>query len=200
MADTATIEELQAAVQDGTTKLEEAIKSFEGLRSKGSASDLVKAGGALTSLERALGKAQFELDTFALVGVYTSIKNAVVKASANWDVRSLVEHDIATIRIDMPLGEGGVIDPEKVVVNTLGKKTVIRTGTGGGGGGRAKYEMKNDNTGETLAPRAFLEQFGQEALGDIAGKVLAEPQRYGLVDYATRAGVKLGWTKVEISS
>ncbi len=200
MVDTATIEELQAAVRDGSSKLEEAAKAFEALRTKGTASDLVKAGGALTSLERALGKAQFELDTFALVGVYTTIRNAVAKASGNWDINALVDHDVDHIRIDMPIVAGESIDPEKVSVNTLGKKTTIRTGTRTGGGGRAKYEMRNDNTGETLAPRAFLEQFGEEALGDVAGKVLAEPQRYGLVDYATRAGVKVGWSKVEISA
>ncbi len=193
----ATKQELEIAVNEATAKLEEAVKSFEAMRAKGTAADLVKSAGLVTNLTKLLTRAQREHETFALVGIYEGIKAEVLKI--RFDTKTLLAHQVEYLNIQVPFGDAGV-DVEKIVVNTLGRKTRVASTGGGGGGGRAKYEMRNDDSGETMTPRDFLEQFGEDALGDVAGKVLAEPSRYGLVDYAARAGAKVGWSKVEIAA
>lgn len=194
----ATKQELEIAVNEAAAKAEDAVKAFEAMRAKGTAAELVKAGALVTSTARALVNAEREHNTFALIGIYEGVKAAVLKL--NFDHKTLLAHDVDDLNIHIPFGADGV-DVEHVGVNTLGRKTRVAS-TGGGGGGRAKYEMRNSDSGETMTPRAFLEEHGETALGDVAGKVLAEPSRYGLVDYAERAGRKMDpqWDKVDIAS
>lgn len=194
----ATKQELEALVNDTANKLEVAVKRFEALRAKGSAAELVKAGAAMTTLTKTLAKVERDDKDFALVGIYEGIKAEVVKI--RFDTKVLAAHDVDYLNIQVPFTDAGV-NVEQIVVNTLGRKVRVASTGGGGGGGRAKYEMKNSESGETMTPRDFLETHG-DVLGDIAGKVLAEPSRYGLVDYAARAGAKLDpqWDKVEIAA
>ncbi len=191
-------DELVTLASQAKEGLATATKEFEALRAKGSATELVKAAQAVTTATRQTEKTEFEVNTFELVGIYEGIRGQVLEALKRWDVKTLLGKDVTTVHITVPIGADGTT-PEQVVVNTLGRKTIIR-GTSSGDGSRSKKEMFNEATGQTMTPRLFLEQFGGDVLGDIAAKALAEPARYGLVDYAERCARKqdAGWVKRDI--
>lgn len=200
------IEELQSQESECLTVLETATHAFESQRATADVNALVKLGQAVTSATRNAERASRELADFALVGIYENVKSAVLKVTDKMlsaaDVATLLDKGQSSVTVTLPLTSEGV-QADRVSVNTLGKRTVVRSGGGGGNGQRAKWEMRNTATGEGMSPRDFLEAHGDEAFGAdakvTAAMVLDAPARYGLTDYASRAGAKLTptWEKVE---
>ena len=186
------LKELQSTATEADDKAKAAVKAFDGLRASGSAEDIVKAAQAVTTSKKATERAAFEVNTFELVGIYEGIKAQVLDGTKRWDFKTLLGKDITNVRIDVPFGVDGIA-LDQVSVNTLGKRVAVRA-TGTGGGTRSRKEMFNESNGESMTPRDYLAA-REDVLGDITAKVLAEPSRYGLVDYAARCAAKedAGW-------
>lgn len=199
------VDELKVAESEALTKLEVAAKAFEAERGTAPVAELVKLGNAVTSATRVLERAARELADFELVGIYEAVKAGVLKmaekALSPSDIKTLQAKAVSTVTIVVPLTAEG-IEAERVSVNTLGKRTRVAS-TGGGNGTRAKWHMVNDASGETMECRDFLEAHGDEAFGTdakvTAQMVLEAPAKYGLSDYAARAGAKLDptWTRTQ---
>ena len=187
-----TKQELEIAVSEATAKAEGAVKAFEALRSKGTAAELVKAGALVTSTARAFVSAEREHNTFALVGIYESIKAAVLKLKIPSDTEAavLLGHDVDSLNIHIPFGSDGV-DVEKVGVNTLGRKT--RVASTGGGNGRGKNVYTGPD-GAQLTSRELVELHGDEVAGEQAAKVLDNPA-LGLTYMADRVAKAKGFEK-----
>lgn len=197
------IEELTLQASEATQAQETAVKAFEAQRGTASIVDLGKLANAVTSATRKAESTAKDLANFALVGIYEGIKSAMSKASdkmlSGADIATLLDKQVSSLTITVPFSADG-IDAEKIVVNTLGKRTVLRAT--GGNGTRARWHMVSAS-GETMECRAFLETHGDEAFGPdakvTAQMVLDKPAAYGLSDYAARAGAKLTptWERVK---
>ena len=186
----ATKEELVAVASEAKTELGKAQKAFEDLRKSGSAEDLVKAAHTVTTATRAQTKAQHESDTFELVAVYESIRAAVLTAAAKFDMAMLARHDVPAIVITVPVGTDGPVDADKLVVNTLGKRTVVKSG---GNGTRTRYVYGPDK----LNSRQVVETAGEAEVGaERMQQTLDDPSKFGLTHLADRIAGKLGWDKV----
>ncbi|KKN47213.1 hypothetical protein LCGC14_0665020, partial [marine sediment metagenome] len=86
------------------------------------------------------------------------------------------------------------VDADKVVVNTLGKRTVTRST--GEGGTRSRYVYGP----EGLNSRQVVEQHGADEVGDERrDATLAEPSKHGLTHLADRIAKKLEWDKTPAS-
>ncbi len=202
------VQELKVAESEALGKLESAAKAFEAQRGTAAVSDLVKLGNAVTSATRVLERATRELADFELVGIYEAIKAGVLKLTSkelgSTEVHTLQNKGVSSVTIVVPL-LADTVDPERVSVNTLGKRTRVAS-TGGGNGARAKWHMVNDASGEQMECRDFLEAHGEAAFGAdakvTAAMVLEAPAKYGLSDYAARAGAKLDptWSRVQKDS
>ncbi len=200
-----TIEELQVQATEAKGGLESAIKDFEAQRGTASIVDLGKLANAVTSATRKAESTARELSDFALVGIYEGVKAQVLKLGdkllAGADIATLLEKNVSTVTIFVPFSSEG-IETERVSVNTLGKRTTVRA-SGGSNGTRSRWEMVNDASGEAMECRAFLEMHGDAAFGAdakvTATMVLDAPAKYGLSDYAARAGAKLDptWTRTK---
>ena len=198
-----TVQELQAKAAECASALESAIKAFEAGRGSATVTELVKLGQAVTSATRSSERSTAELANFELIGIYENVKAQVLKLGDKLltaaDIETLMLKGMSSVTITLPLTVKG-IDPERISVNTLGKRTKVASG--GGNGTRARWEMRNTSSGEAMECRAFLEAHGDEAFGAdakvTAAMVLNEPARYGLSDYAARAGAKLTpeWERV----
>jgi hypothetical protein len=199
------VQELENAQLEAQAKLEEAVKQFEAERTTADVAVIVKLGNAVTSATRILERASTELANFELVGIYEAVKAQVLKLGdkvlAADSIKTLQSKNVSSVTIVVPL-TADAIEAERVSVNTLGKRTRVAS-TGGGNGARAKWHMVNDASGETMECREFLETHGDAALGTdakvTAAMVLEAPARYGLGDYAARAGRKLepSWSRVQ---
>ena len=200
------IAELQVKANEATQALDSATKDFEAQRGTASIVDLGKLANAVTSATRSAERAGVELANFALVGIYENVKSGILKLGdkllSGADIATLLEKNVSTVTVSIPLTSDG-IETERVSVNTLGKRTTVRA-AGTGNGTRARWEMRSAS-GESLECRAFLESDYGLALGEhkdggpMRDRVLAEPARYGLSDYAARAGQKCTpvWERVK---
>ena len=186
----ATKQELDTVASESKTDLGKAQKAFEDLRKNGSAEDLVKAAHTVTTATRSYGKAQTEADTFELVGVYGLIRAGIPKlAKEAFDMPTLLKYDVSSVTITVPVGTDP-LDIEKIVVNTLGKRTVVK---GVGNGSRTRYVYGPDK----LNSRQVVEAEGAAEVGaEKAEATLAEPSKFGLTHLADRIAGKLGWDKV----
>ena len=185
----ATKDELVAIASETATDANKATKAFEDLRKSGSAEDLVKAAHTVTTATRAHVKAQHERDTFELVAVYERIRAAVLPLVGKFDMATMQKHDVATVTITVPVGDGPV-EADKLVVNTLGKRTVTKAT--GNGGSRTRYVYGPDK----LNSREVVEREGANEVGaERAEATLAEPSKFGLTPLADRIAGKLGWDK-----
>ncbi len=185
----ATKQELDTVASESKTDLGKAQKAFEDLRKNGSAEDLVKAAHTVTTATRSYGKAQTEADTFELVAVYGAIRAAIVPLVAKFDMATMAKHDVGSIAITIPVSVDPV-DAALVVVNTLGKRTVVK---GSGNGSRTRYVYGPDK----LNSRQVVEAEGAAEVGaEKAEATLAEPSKFGLTHLADRIAGKLGWDKV----
>lgn len=192
MADT-TREELIAVAKTANGVLTEANKAFQALRAEGSAADLVTASQAVVKSQKAFDRAQHEADTFELIGVYENVRKAVlldvVKAGVI-DVKLLAKHDVSAVTITIPVSTEGPVDPDKIVVNTLGKRTVVKSGNGGS---RTRYVYGP----EKLNSRQLVEQFGADEVGaEKSEATLENPSKFGLTHLADRIAKKLDFDKV----
>lgn len=187
----ATKDELVALASETKAGVNKAQKAFEGLRAGGSAEDLVKAAHEVTTAARAFKKAQHEADTFELVAVYEAVRAAVLKGvTASIDMPMLLKHEVASVIITVPVGDGPV-EADKLVVNTLGKRTVVKAS--GGNGSRTRYVYGPDR----LNSRQVVEQHGADEVGpERAEATLAEPSKFGLTHLADRIAGKKDWDKV----
>ena len=185
-------EALDELAATATNELGEATKAFESLRKNGSAEELVKAANTVTKATSAAKKAQHEAETFELVAVYTGIRAAVMPiATKSIDFGMLIKHEVKSVVITIPVMEDGSVDVEKVSVNTLGKRTVVKSS--GNGGSRTRYVYGP----EGLNSRQLVEQFGAVEVGsEKAEATLAEPSKYGLTHLADRIAKKLDFDKV----
>ena len=185
----ATKDELVALASEAKTVQAKSQKAFEDLRKSGSAEDLVKAAHTVTTASRAFTKAQHESDTFELVAIYEGIRAAVLPLTAKFDMRTLLKHDVSAVVITVPVGEGAV-DADKLVVNTLGKRTVVKSN---GNGSRTRYVYGPDR----LNSRQVVEAQGEGEVGsERTQQTLDEPSKFGLTHLADRIAGKLGWDKV----
>ena len=186
----ATKDELVALASESKAELDKVQKAFEGLRAGGSAEELVKSAHAVTTATRAHSKAQNEADTFELVAVYENVRTAVLKGVVpNIDMAALAKHDVPAIIITVPVGDGPV-EADKLVVNTLGKRTVIKSG---GNGTRTRYVYGP----EKLNSRQVVEAHGEGEVGtERSQATLDEPSKFGLTHLADRIAKKLDWDKV----
>ncbi len=201
------VQELEQTVREAADALGSAVKAFEAGRGTAAVADLVKMGNAVTSNTRTLERATRELADFELVGIYEAVKAGVRKlvesnkALGPGEVETLQGKGVSTVTIVVPLLANSV-DHDRVSVNTLGKRTRVAA-TGGGNGARAKWHMVNDASSESMECRDFLEKYGEQAFGAdakvTAQMVLDAPAKYGLSDYAARAGAKLDptWTRTQ---
>jgi hypothetical protein len=197
-----TIQELEVNETQAKAGLESAIKDFEAQRGTASIVDLGKLANAVTTATRKAESAIRELADFALVGIYEAVKVQIEKLGDKLlhptDVATLLEKQVSMLSISVPLSADGL---GTIVVNTLGRKT--RVASTGGNGTRARWEMRCGS--ESMECRAFLESDYGLALGEhkdgglMRDRVLAEPARYGLSDYAARAGAKCDpvWERVK---
>ena len=186
----ATKQELDTVASESKTDLGKAQKAFEDLRKNGSAEDLVKAAHTVTTATRSYGKAQTEADTFELVAVYETIRAAILSLTPKaFDMATMARHNVAAVTITVPVGDGPV-ESDKLVVNTLGKRTVVK---GAGDGSRTRYVYGPDK----LNSRQVVEAEGAAEVGaEKAEATLAEPSKFGLTHLADRIAGKLGWDKV----
>lgn len=199
------VQELQVKENEARDVLEKAIKAFEAIRATGAIADILKLGNAVTTGTKVLERASRELADFELVGIYEAIKSGALKMAEKvlspGEVRTLQDKGVSSVTIMLPLTADS-IEVERVSVNTLGKRTRVAA-TGGGNGARAKWHMVNDASGESMECRDFLEAHGEAAFGAdakvTAEMVLKAPAKYGLSDYAARAGAKLDptWSRVQ---
>jgi len=186
----ATKEELVALASETKADLGKAQRAFENLRKDGSAEDLVKAAHTVTTATRTQSKAQNEADTFELVAVYEAIRAAVLPLTVKFDMAMMAKHNVDALLIGIPVTTDGPVDADKLVVNTLGKRTVIKSG---GNGSRTRYVYGPDK----LNSRQLVEQHGEAEVG--AGKTQAtldEPSKFGLTHLADRIAKKLDMDKV----
>lgn len=186
----ATIQELQETSNVATRAAVDAVKAFEELRKEGSAEELVKAASTVTSTKRVMDKAEFEVNTFELVGIYEGIKEQTLKAAEKWDFKTLLSKEITTVRIDVPFGSDGIA-VEQVSVNTLGRKVAVRAS--GGGGQRSRYVYGPDGQNSRDYVAAHGPEAGVEA--EQIQKTLDEPSKFGLTHLADRIATKLGHEK-----
>ncbi len=187
-----TKEELDIVANSAAGELTDANKAFETLRTSGSAEDLVKAANAVTKATRTADKAKHEADTFELVAVYESIRSDVMKhVAGKIDMTLLAVHDVKSVTITVPVDADNAIEADKVSVNTLGKRTVLKAT--GNGGTRSRYVYGPDK----LNSRELVEQFGPDELGaEKTQATLDEPSKHGLTHIADRIANKLGYDKV----
>lgn len=200
-----TIQELEAQESESYSALDTATKAFEAVRATASITDLQKLANAVTTATRTAERAATELANFALIGIYEQVKSVLLKLGdkllTGADIATLLDKNVNSVTVTLPLTADG-IEAGRIAVNTLGKRTVVKSG-GGGNGQRAKWLMRNTADGATMSPRDFLEAHGDEAFGAdakvTAQMILDKPAAYGLTDYAERAGAKLTptWEKVE---
>ena len=184
----ATKEELVSLASETKTDVSKAAKAFEDLRKSGSAEDLVKAAHTVTTATRIHVKAQNEADTFELVAVYGAIRASIVPLVSKIDMSLLAKHNVAAITVTIPVSADPV-DADKLVVNTLGKRTVTK---GSGNGSRTRYVYGPDK----LNSREVVEREGANEVGaERAEATLAEPSKFGLTHLADRIAGKLGWAK-----
>ena len=185
-----TKQELDTVASESKSDLGKAQKAFEDLRKSGSAEDLVKAAHIVTTATRSHGKAQTEADTFELVAVYETIRAAALPLAPGGKVtETLLRHNVASITITIPV-QTEPINAEQVIVNTLGKRTVVK---GSGNGTRTRYVYGPDK----LNSRQVVETEGAAEVGEEkAAATLAEPSKFGLTHLADRIAGKLGWDKV----
>ncbi len=182
-------DELVALASETKTEVGKAQKAFEALRASGSAEELVKAAHVVTTATRAYSKAQHEADTFELVAVYGAIRAAVAPLVAKFDMATMGKHDVSAITITVPVSTEP-LDIEKLVVNTLGKRTVVK---GGGNGQRTRYVYGPDK----LNSRQVVEAHGADEIGaERTQATLDEPSKFGLTHTADRIAKKLDWDKV----
>jgi len=187
-----TRQELEVIAKDAKSAFEAANKEFTGLRKDGSAADIVKAATTVTKAERAATKSQSDVDTFELVAVYEGIRAAVLPLVHKFDMATMGRHEIANVTITVPVGPEPV-EADKVVVNTLGKRTVVKSG---GNGSRTRYVYGP----EGLNSRQVVEQHGADEVGDERrDATLAEPSKHGLTHLADRIAKKLEWDKTPAS-
>lgn len=175
------------------TAIEEAVAAndaFEALRKEGSATDLVKAAGVVAKATKLAEKAKHEADTFELIGVYEAIRAVAVKHVVGAiDVPMLAKHDVQAVTITVPV-QSEPIEPDKIVVNTLGKRTVIKSG---GNGTRTRYVYGPDK----LNSRQLVEAYGADEVGEEKQQAtLDEPSKHGLTHLADRIAKKLEFDKV----
>lgn len=186
-----TKDELELVAKTANDEMAEATNVFEALRKGGSASDLVKAANTVTKATRVAEKAQHEADTFELVGVYEAIRAVAVKyVIGAVDMAMLAKHDVKAVTITVPV-QTEPVEPDKIVVNTLGKRTVLKAS--GNGATRTRYVYGP----EKLNSRQLVEQYGADEVGDErAEATLDEPSKYGLTHLADRIAKKQDFDKV----
>lgn len=199
------IQELEVQATEAKGAQESAVKEFEAQRGTASIVDLGKLANTVTSATRKAESTARELADFALVGIYEAVRSSIFKSIEKMlpkvDVVTLIDKGVSSLTITLPLNMD-VLEAEKIVVNTLGKRTVVRKG--GGNGTRARWHMVSPS-GESMECREFLETHGDEAFGldakVTAQMVLEAPAKYGLSDYAARAGAKLtpAWERIQKS-
>ena len=185
-----TKQELDESAKVAANELAEANKAFEALRKDGSAEDLVKASNIVVKAANSAKRSRHEADTFELVAVYESIRavtmSHVVKAV---DMALLAKHDVNSITITVPV-QSEPVAAEKLTVNTLGKRTVVKSS---GNGSRTRYVYGPDK----LNSRELVEAFGADEVGaEKASATLDEPSKYGLTHLADRIAKKLDFDKV----
>lgn len=187
-----TKEELDAVANVAAGELTDANAAFETLRASGSAEDLVKAAGAVTKATRTAERSKHEADTFELVAVYERIRDDVMKSiTGKIDMTMLAVHDVKAVTITIPVDAEAPIEPDKVSVNTLGKRTVLKAT--GNGAGRTRYVYGP----EKLNSRQLVEQFGADEVGEEKrDATLEEPSKHGLTHLADRIAKKLDFDKV----
>ena len=182
-------DELVAIASETKAVQNKAQKAFEDLRKSGSAEDLVKAAHTVTTAARAYTKAQHEADTFELVAIYEGIRAAVLPLTTKFDMGMLLKHDVSAVTITIPVGEGPV-EADKLVVNTLGKRTVVKSGNGNGS--RTRYVYGPDR----LNSRQVVEAQGEAEVGAArTQQTLDEPSKFGLKQPADRSAGRLGGDK-----
>lgn len=203
-----TIEELNTAhssadieLSGATDRLATVTASFESSRD-GSMEDLLKAAKAVEAAQKDIAKADKQLKStayavehFATVGIYESIKAAVLKAADKWALSELLTHDVHEVVIGFSINDDGSVATESMRINTLGKKTRI---AGVSGGRRSKNVYVKD--GVSLNSRELVEMHGTEELGEErTAKVLDEPGRFGLTHAADSIATKLGYDKQSVN-
>lgn len=189
MADTK--QELDEAAKVAANELAEANSAFQSLRADGSAEDLVKASQLVVKATKQAERSQHEAETFELVAVYGSIRADVMKIANKIDMPMLAKHDVKSVTITIPVDAENAVDVEKLTVNTLGKRTVVKSS--GNGGSRTRYVYGP----EKLNSRQLLEQYGPDELGDEKTQAtLDEPSKHGLTHLADRIAKKRGFDKV----
>ena len=182
--------ELVALASEAKTVQSKSQKAFESLRAGGSAEELVKAAHTVQTASRAYTKAQHESDTFELVAIYEAIRAAVLPLTTKFDMAMLAKHEVGSVVITVPVGEGAV-DADKLIVNTLGKRTVVKSGNGNGS--RTRYVYGPDR----MNSRQVVEAQGEAEVGAArTQQTLDEPSKFGLTHLADRIAGKLGWDKV----
>ena len=184
--------ELVALASEAKTVQSKSQKAFESLRAGGSAEELVKAAHTVQTASRAYTKAQHEADTFELVAIYEAIRAAVLKGvGINESLTAvLLKHDVTAITITIPVSTDPV-DADKLVVNTLGKRTVVKSSNGNGS--RTRYVYGPDR----MNSRQVVEAQGEAEVGAArTQQTLDEPSKFGLTHLADRIAGKLGWDKV----
>ncbi len=197
-----TIEELNSALTDAQVgagvadeKLETATATFESSRD-GPMTDLLKAAKAVESAQKDVAKADkqlkstaYAIEHFATVGIYESIKAAILKVSDKWPLSELLTHDVHEVTIRVNIEDDG--SAGEIVVNTLGRKTRLASTNGGR---RSRIAYVKD--GESFNSRELVERYGSEELGEErTAKVLDEPGRFGLTHAADSIATKLGYDK-----
>ena len=185
-----TKQELDESAKVAAAELADANKAFESLRKDGSAEDLVKASNIVVKAANSAKRARHEADTFELVAVYEGIRAGVNSVIAkSFDMAMLAKHDVNSVTITVPV-QSEPIELDKVTVNTLGKRTVVKSG---GNGSRTRYVYGPDK----LNSRELVEAFGADEVGaDKASATLDEPSKYGLTHLADRIAKKLDFDKV----
>lgn len=185
-----TKDELDAVAKTATDELAEANAAFQELRASGSAEELVKAANVVTKATKQAERSQHEAATFELVAIYEHIRADVLKIAGKIDMSMLLKHDVKSVTITVPV-QAEPIEPDKLTVNTLGKRTVVKSG--GNGGSRTRYVYGP----EKLNSRQLVEQYGADEVGaEKATATLDEPSKYGLTHLADRIAKKLDFDKV----
>ena len=183
--------ELVALASEAKTVQSKSQKAFESLRAGGSAEELVKAAHTVQTASRAYTKAQHESDTFELVAIYEQIRAGILPLTSKWDVATLQKHDVSAVTITVPVGVDMPVESATIVVNTLGKRTVVKSSNGNGS--RTRYVYGPDR----LNSRQVVEAQGEAEVGAArTQQTLDEPSKFGLTHLADRIAGKLGWDKV----
>ena len=184
-----TKQELDESAKVASAELAEANKAFEALRKAGSAEELVKASNLVVKAANSAKRSRHEADTFELVAVSESIRASVLPLVSKFDMAMLAKHSVNSVTITVPV-QSEPVEAEKLTVNTLGKRTVVKSG---GNGSRTRYVYGPDK----LNSRELVESFGADEVGaDKASATLDEPSKYGLTHLADRIAKKLDFDKV----